>query len=127
MAPPGPLFSTTTVAGSTQDTLVGKHGRLDATALPRRRSSRVTLSSGPELFDGPNRVVAEIGGRRVSVVVPRLGCTKLRIPLACQTLDLRRPFHGRADARAERRQRRRQPGQPAARDPLRLFQYRPAR
>ena len=49
--------------------LVRQARRLDAAALPRRLLS-VTLNSGPELFTGPNRVVAEIAGRRVSVVVP---------------------------------------------------------
>jgi len=76
----GPLFSTTTVTGLYADTWSRKH-----VTWTRRRCRggvlRVTLNSGPELFSGPNRVDAEIGGRRYSVTVARLGLTKMRIPI----------------------------------------------
>jgi len=76
----GPLFSTTTVTGLYADTWSGKH----ATWTRRRCRGgvlRVTLNSGPELFTGPNRVDAEIGGKRYSATVARLGLSKMRIPI----------------------------------------------
>jgi hypothetical protein len=76
----GPLYTTTSVRGLFPDTWSGKH-----VVWTRRRCRggvlNVTLHSGPELFAAANRVVAEIGGRRASVVVPRLGFAKLRVPL----------------------------------------------
>ena len=76
----GPLFSTTTVTGLYADTWSRKH-----VTWTRRRCRggvlRVTLNSGPELFAGPNRVDAEIGGRRYSATVARLGLSKMRIPI----------------------------------------------
>jgi hypothetical protein len=76
----GPLFSTTTVTGLFPDTWSRKH-----VTWTRRRCRggvlQVTLNSGPELFSGPNRVDAEIGGRRYSATVARLGLSKMRIPI----------------------------------------------
>ncbi len=76
----GPLFSTTSVVGLYPDTWSRKH-----VVWTRRRCRggvlKVTLNSGPELFTGPNRVVAEIGGRRISATVARLGLTKVRVPI----------------------------------------------
>jgi hypothetical protein len=81
----GPLFSTTSVRGLyPHDSWSGKH-----VVWTRRRcrggSLRVTLHSGPELFRGPNTVVAESGLRRLSVSVPRIGLASLRIPLPADT------------------------------------------
>jgi hypothetical protein len=76
----GPLFSTTTVHGLFPDTWSGKH----VTWIRRRCRGgvlSVTLNSGPELFTGPNRVDAEIGGKRYSAPVARLGLSKLRVPI----------------------------------------------
>lgn len=81
----GPLIQTTSVTGLyPHDSWSGKH-----VVWTRRRcrggSLVVTLNSGPELFSGPNRVVAEVGGKRFSATIPRLGLTKMRIPLSPDT------------------------------------------
>src|SRR5207249_8126087 len=62
------------------DSWSGKH-----VVWTRRRcrggTLRVTLSSGPELYKRPNRVVATGGTQPVTQIVPRLGLVTMRIPL----------------------------------------------
>ena len=77
----GPLLSTTSVKGLyPNDSWSGKH-----VVWTRRRcrggTLRVTLSSGPELYKRPNRVVATGGTQPVTQIVPRLGLVTMRIPL----------------------------------------------